>query len=589
MNNKVHAKNIRATALSEFWGTDYRDSLYLWEGAKHTRTLREIEKITDETLSDLFASEGDIVAAGQYCRQVYSKILPRLAAKLNEMSGIALPDAFWQTAFGYWLFRHICIVYDKYAYLSQIDIDRTSIKLLDEKSFFIPYHHYDYVECFCNDFGVQQLVTQYYCLFKTSEFPAFAMELDLAPIKHKNFIDKGKVLVRKALRVSRLLIKKILPGVAPQIALCGLCSTASVVSELLAKSKGRIASIDLPAVNTGASIDLGSRTKLLEIKSDNDFERYLVQTLCYCLPRIFIEHFREHYDVFLKDIKRRKFKYIVSENIISHIPSSIYLAISQNEGRKLICYEHSSGTVFDNTSLEWITLMAADIYLTVGWELDDPKARRGGFLCRDIKPYQFSPEKKSILYVARTNFPYLMEFDIINAVNTKMIRDLRLIRDFYDLLPETLRPHYAFRPRRADNYWDIEHSLEVKAKNIQVYTGNFSEGLLNARVVIIDHLSTGAAEILLMKVPCLIIQNKQNRPFLSEIQGILSELKSCGVLHDSAESAVLHLTAVYDDVQQWWNNEAVQAAVNKLVSKTLAPPSQTIDYLLTCLSKDALA
>ena len=159
MHKETPFKNIRATALSEFWGTEYTDSLYLWEGAKNCLTLSEIEKITEETLGDLFAAPEDIVIASEYCKQVYYKILPKLAAKLNEISGLSLPETFWRTAFGYWLFRHICITYEKYVYLSKIDIDRTSINLLDKNSFYNPYNHYDYVYCFCNDFGVQQLVS----------------------------------------------------------------------------------------------------------------------------------------------------------------------------------------------------------------------------------------------------------------------------------------------------------------------------------------------------------------------------------------------------------------------------------------------
>ena len=39
--------NIRATALEEFWGTEYDDDIYLWEGAKHNYTLNKIGKIKD--------------------------------------------------------------------------------------------------------------------------------------------------------------------------------------------------------------------------------------------------------------------------------------------------------------------------------------------------------------------------------------------------------------------------------------------------------------------------------------------------------------------------------------------------------------
>lgn len=596
----THQKSIRATALKEFWGTEYVESLYLWEGAKHPLTLSEMEKITEETLDDLFASPEEIVNAHEQCKQVYSKMLPKLATKLNEISCVSLPDTFWRTAFGYWLFRHICIVFEKYSYLSRIDIDRTSIKLLNKDSFYIPYDHVDYVYCFCNDFGVQQLVSHYYYLFKNREFPSVSMNFisthardrhDTAPkdvLLKERLISYGQELLRQGLRATVTIRRKIVPDVEPRIVLCGVCYTADIASTLFSESKGMICPISPPSVSTNRSVNTESRKKLLGIESENDFEYFLVQTFYYCLPQMFLEQFRDYYDVFLKDIESRKFTHIVSEYWISDIPSSIYIAIAQNLGRRLICYEHGSGTVFDKTFLYWIEMLVADRYITVGWKINDQKVIQGGFICRDIKPYQFQPEIKNIIYIARTNFPYLMEFDIYNAPNTKLIKAFKRVRDFCDLLPESLRDSLVLRPRREDGMWDTEHTLEVKMRNIRVDTGNFSDSISNARIVIIDHLSTGAAEILLMKVPCLIIQDEQQPPpILEEIHGIFDELKRCGVMHNSAQSAISHLANIYEDVQQWWDSEAVRAAVNKLISKTLAPPSKTIDYFLSCLNEDA--
>ncbi|OGT07443.1 MAG: hypothetical protein A2103_04200 [Gammaproteobacteria bacterium GWF2_41_13] len=602
INKKIYCKNIRATALYEFWGEKYSESLYLWEGAKHNFTLSEMEKIAEETLDDLFAAPEDIIVASEYCKQVYYKILPKLAMKLNEISGVNLPDSFWRTAFGYWFFRHICIMYEKYAYLSKVDIDHTSIKLLNKNSFYIPYDHYDYVYCFCNDFGVQQLVSLYYYLFKKSEFPSVLMEFNLIPaeankdmrsddmVLYKRIFDYGKILARKVLKAPKWVFRKItpIPNIEPSIALCGVGYTTNVAAALFSGSKGMISPISPPVIRIDRSVNIESRQKLLGIEFESDFEYFLVQSLYYCLPQMFLEQFHNYYNVFLKDIKRKKFTHIVSEYWISDIPSSIYIAIAQNEGRRLICHEHGSGTVFDRTFLYWIEIQASDKYLTVGWKINDQKVIPGGFICRDIKPYQFQLERKNILYVARTNFPYLMEFNVYNAPNTKWVKALQRIRDFHDLLPKSLRDSFILRPRREDYFWDTEYTLETKNKNIRVDTGDFSDSISNAKIVIIDHLSTGAAEILLRKIPCLIIQEEQHSPsFLEEIDEIFDELERCGVVHNSAHSAVSHLTNICENVQQWWNSEVVKAAIDKLILKTLAPPSKTIDYLLSCLKDDS--
>lgn len=584
---KISKKNVRATSLNEFWGTGYVDSLYLWEGTKHNLTLSEMESVAKETLTDAFATPADITGAGEYCKQIFFKVLPELAKKLNEISRVYLPDTFWRTAFGYWFYRHICIVYEKYAHLSKLDIDQTSIKLLNKNSFYTPYNHYDYVNTFCNDFGVQQLVSHYYYLFKNSEFPTVSMKFNLTPKKRKRISEFGKYLTRKTLKIVSYVFRKIVPTVEPKIAICGVRYTDDVATALFSGSRGMIAPVRPPPVNMSRSVSMEKRKKLLSMNFENDFERFLIHTLYYCLPQMFLERFRECYDVFLEDIKNKKFSHIVSEYWISDIPTSIYTAIAQNEGRKFISYEHASGIVFEKTCLYWINMLASDECITVGWSVNDKKVIPGGFICREIKPYQMTPEKINIIYVSSTVYPYVMEFDIFNAPGTRFINTLKRTRDFYDLLPEFHRDLFVFRPRRADFAWDTVHALEVKRKKIRVDTGDFVVGVSSARIVIIDHLSTGAAEILLMKVPCLIIINEcRATPFIDELNEIFDELVCCGVMHTSAQSAVDHLITIYGDVPLWWNSQPVQSAVNKLISKTLAPPSHTIDYLLSCLRDD---
>jgi putative transferase (TIGR04331 family) len=122
------------------------------------------------TLHDLFATQSEIQQGHDFCKSFYYRVLPVLAGKLNEVHGVDLPVSFWKTSFGYWLYRHIAIVYEKYCYLSLINVDQTGIKLLDKRDFYVPQDHYHHIFCFACDFGVQQLVSHYYYLFKTKEF-----------------------------------------------------------------------------------------------------------------------------------------------------------------------------------------------------------------------------------------------------------------------------------------------------------------------------------------------------------------------------------------------------------------------------------
>lgn len=578
---KISHKNIRATAFKEFWGTEFEESIYLWEGAKHNLTLSEIDEISCPTMTDLFAEKEDNAYAHQFCKKLYSKFLPILSLKLNEIHGTTLPVTFWRTVFGYWLFRHICIIYEKYSYLSRIDINKTSIKLLEKNSFYIPNNHYDYTYCFCNDFGVQQLVSLYYSLFKNKDFPSISKKFVLNKENHKSAIRYYLSLTKK--KIKELIINYSRKEINPQIALLDVFFTANVIKMLSATSKGLIRPINLPrVVDPVENPSNDMRNSLLCIEAENEFEYYLIQSLYHCVPMMIIEQFRKHYDSYLMDIEKKSFTHIVSEAWISNLPTSIYAAIAKNNGRKLICHQHGASIQWLSNNLKWIDYSVADAYLTTGWKMNWAKIVQGGFCCRDIKPYNVEPWKKDILFVTFTSFPYLMDFGKL-PVNSNFIKALKSVREFVDSLPEGLREYFVLRHRRAENFWDTEHSLSGNEKNIKIDKGNFAQSLTRAKIVVIDHLSTGVAEILLMNVPCLIIHNNEIVPLSDEFTKVLNDLIDCGVVHNSSQSAVEWLSNLYDDVPKWWNSEAVKVAVNKLISKTLAPPSKTIDYLLSCL------
>jgi putative transferase (TIGR04331 family) len=553
-------------------------------------------------MQDCFKTPQEIENAFDYCKITYNVILPKLAKKLNEIVELDLPDKFWAIAFGYWLFRHICIIYDKYTYLSKIDIDKTSIKLLDKNSFYIPLDHYEYARCFCGDFGVQQIVSLYHYLFSNKKNPS--MSLNFEQVFNSNFApeieeeDKTNFsLIQKAFqfrakfginfkKIRRKYLKKDIPvlTVEPTVVLCDVCSTQGVIDELRSKSEGKIGLLSLPSININRFIDFNFRKKLLEIKSENDFEYFLVQSLYHCLPQLFLEQFRNYYDPYLKDIKNKKFTHIIGEYWISYIESSIYIAIAQNEGRKFISYEHGGGTVFCKGWLEENTMLPYDGYITTGWGFNDKKIIKGGFIAREGTPYHFSLGKTNILYLARTNFHYIMEFIVCNATNSTMIDYLKSVQQFYKILPKKLSECFVFRPRKVDFMWDVEHMLEIKKENIMIDKGDFSASIMNSKIVIIDHLSTGIIEILMRRVPCLIIQNEQiGTPIIEEFNDIFEELKKCGVFHTSSESAVCHLNKIYDDVEGWWNSESVKPVIDKLVENIIAPSSKTIDYLLNLL------
>ena len=591
-SEKNHFKNIRATNLKEFWGSKYEDDIYLWNGAKHGFTLAEIDQIKPPTLNDNFSTTHETSFAFNECQKIYFKFSELVRDKLNEIHKTDLPVSFWRTAFGYWFFRHIHIVYEKYSYLSKLSIDKTSIKLLDKKSFFIPNDSEEYIQCFCSDFGVQQLVSQYYYLFKSVNFPKKEKNFDLVSNDLKNKKQKDKfAFFKNSISLKEFLfriITKILPLIRkPKIILLGV-NYSAIIKSILIKSKLKIQPYILPELdNLSENIDKSKRQEFLDIKYDNNFELYLISTLYHCFPKMLIEKFKNYYEVFENDIKKKQFKYIVSEGWISNLSLSIYIAIAKNNNKRFFCQEHAAfGKLFLNNYL-WYELLVANKYITTGWQSDDiVSVVQGGTAFRKIKPYQFDRSKKNILFICHVRYPYIMEFGVNNEINSGYLKYLKMVNNFINLLPKEFTESFLLRPRSVNKYfWNSEHAWDINKRSINIDRGNFHDSIHQSKIVIIDHISSGVAELLLMNVPFIIIHDNMVIPIAKEFEKVFINLSASGVVQNSAESAIEQLKEVYDNVDAWWRSEQVKTSINQLKSAFLAPSSNTTDLLLKYLKE----
>jgi putative transferase (TIGR04331 family) len=577
LQGKIRDVNIRATSLPEFWGDGCSESLYLWQGSRHDRSLSDI--VVDEipTMPDMFVTREEMRTGHEFCVSFYYKILPVLARKLNDSHGTELSVNFWQTAFAYWLYRHIAVTYDKYVYLNSLDIDRSAIRLLDKEDFFIPENHQDYIFCFTSDFGVQQLVSHYYYLYKKREFPVVNRRFTYRGDEPNREIDAMAIRLREYYRES---------GKEPKIAVLGVTFPQRITDQLCHSSGGAINTFFLPPTKISPrDADLGKRELIAGRAIENTFEAYFMQTLRYCLPRAFVENFRDYYDPYREDVRERNFSHVVSEHWISGIPYSLYIATAKEEGRKFIAIEHGSGFFLIDNGRTFIEYDAADRYVTVGWKKDVENLVQGGFACREISPYSFAPDKKKVLFVSRTKFVYWAEFNENNAGNSTFIREMKGVTDFMELLPAGLRGDFVFRPRRVEYLWDTVRTLELEEKGITIDRGEFTSSISESRIVVIDHITTGIAEILMMKAPFLLLYDIRRIPMPGQLKRIFADLIGCGVVHTTAGSAVTHLSAIYDNVEGWWLSEPVQCAVNSLMDVSLAPADRTTDYLLSLLKE----
>lgn len=584
--------SIRATTDTRFWGTEYAESLYLFESAKHNLTLKEMTAVGISTLDDPLRTTEQIRDAHDYCRSVYYKYLERLTVVLNEMHGLALPKKFWQTVFGIWLFRHISIVYDKFIRLQCINIDNVSITLLHQASYLVPNDHFDYVRYFCNDAGVMQLVSEYFLLFGHRQHPTLdVQDTTFFPRVSAENHHARLITLPPGIIYSEANNERIAGQQHVQIALCSAYYADQVLHELAVQSNGKINAISLPLVTTyDKRLDLHKRLMLSTLPTDNDFERYLVYTLLNSLPKILVEYFRDYHDCYAQYVDSCSHQAIVTECWSSFLPVSIFCAVAKHRSNTaLIFQQHGASIQWLDRDILWLEKEAADAFITTGWHGDTANCVSGGFAIRNQIQYQAGETKTKILHVATTRLPYLLSCGEVAPGGPRFVSYLKAVDAFIEEMPQRLREHYVLRPRRAEFFWNTEHAWDVVRRGIRVEAeGDLLPLMHEAKIVVIDHMSTALGEIINSQIPFVMLYFEEFEALSEQYACLFNDLIACGVVHKSSGSALEHLDVIYDKVQHWWQSKPVQDAVRQLRDASLAPAERTVDFLLSLLEGEKM-
>jgi putative transferase (TIGR04331 family) len=573
-NDLYYYKNIRSTTLNEFWGRENKDFIFLSLSANRNSRLTEI--IDKNNYIEFFKTKEDFKNINSECLNLYYKILPDLSNSLNIINNVNLSVDFWKLAFGYWFYRHICNIYDKYSKLSKIDLKTSSIKILDSSCFYIPSNHEDYIYCFADDFGVEQLVSQFYILNgikKETIFRTFKIKSS-SKIKLKNYLF-NKIIFLKSLFINNKNVR---------IGILGVLHSKEFYLDIYQKSNKRISNIHLPNKNFNNKINLESRKIISQIKSNNLLEKYLIESLVYCIPKDFIENFNNYYSLYNKFANKINLDYILSEDWISNTKNSIFISILKEKNIKFISFEHGYGTYFYDFDYDFLSYDSAYYYLTLGWNKKNKNTIKGGFIRSVIKKQDKTSKFNKILFVSRTVLPFETELIDRNSI-THYISDLVNINNFINLCPQYLKKNFVFRPRNYNNFgWNNVLQLNLLERGIKLDNENFTKSITESKIIIIDHISTALAEIILSDIPFIIILDINKVSLYKDSFFILKDFESLGLLHLNSNSAILHLNNIYSNIDSWWHSEKIRNVLRKFKDLSLSTSDNVSNFLISLLN-----
>jgi len=513
----------------------------------------DIDNLLGRILSQ---SNNDFCKRNAFVENQYNKYIKDVSTKLNSMHNINEPVYFWKTTLGYWFSRHISITYDKFSFLEKLSAeDLSNIEIIPEKNYFTPQNHYDYLDCFCTDFGVKQLISIYIKLFAYNDNKKQVDSKFHYSLNNKTNQSKRRLVNKHIYQLISKVIK-------PTVIIVGVKYTRKTRLKLFLNSLFRIQFEEVPTFEPAININSSLRKLFVEREFTNNYEKYLFYTIKECMPRIFIEDFLQYYNWSKMKLLNAVPRHIISEDWIGDIKTSIFCAIARSKGASFVTQEHSYGQPLVAQVPLWRDFAGSDMYLSSGWkDNSNNNIMPGGVKFDSVKKYKFDESKQDILYIGQTWYPYLMEFSP-HPVYNQLENKIRQTKDLIENLPKDLKSKFLFRPRKRSFMVDIYKSLNLK-KEVRLDDKGFSTSISSAKIVILDVISSPLAEVILINVPFVLLLPDKN--YISdEFNPLFNSLEKEQIVHYSPKTLINHIENNFNDIESWWKRASVQENLRKL-------------------------
>jgi putative transferase (TIGR04331 family) len=295
----------------------------------------------------------------------------------------------------------------------------------------------------------------------------------------------------------------------------------------------------------------------------SDVEKVLIKLIRGYLPTSFLEGF----DALRMSICQMGFpnspKTIFTSN--RHIFDDVFnawAADATENGSRLILGQHGGhyGISRFPSYAERHEISVADTYLTWGWMPTTRSA--GGIILTTIKSHQRKNKVPSkLLVVSEQLFAQPRGVFIDVAQDSNYLEHLGL---FVQSLPSDIQNNLEIRRHRGETStgYDLKNWWRSQIPTIEL--GNtsipFSKIVTNAKMVVIANNGTTIPENFSRGIPTLITWTSNWVEIRDEAKPIFAKLAEVGIFHEDPVSLAKHVSAIWDNVDAWWESKEVVEA-----------------------------
>lgn len=567
---------LATTALSEFWDPQER-LLFLGPWCTLHNQREKWAHLDYAMLPNPWDDRECFRQAGQYCQQVFEKVLAELGQFLNRVHGVTFTQRYWRILLGPWLLNFIDIFYDRFVCLEAAFSSCSSLHtwLLDENCYRTPWNFLeasDFTEVDHNNLQIYSQIIRLQGYTFPSKPAHEKPETGPREVKRsmiswlpRKIIDQLEVVIAKFRSDDEVVF---LEGNVDRFSKLRLLATGGFHGKFISKV--------LPGrSDCRAEAETRPRRDLAELSSGNDpFVRLLVASLPVNFPAMYLEGFRPCREWVLDQFHGERLpKILCSIGRIWADDFGKFLGgeISQRGG-KLISLQHGAGYGWTRfLSVEDHERRISDRFYAWGWAGQESDSRLKNLaaakLCIRERKRGLSAKYPKILLIS-TGYPrYLYRFQDY-PVGSQWEDYIAAIRKFLQALAPTILNEVIYRGHSFDYGWQMTDRIKPGFSQVTIddHSRRYPQQMMRSRLLVFDHPGTTFLEALAANAPSILFFDTRIWEVREAARPYLEVLREAGIFHEDPQAAAQQINRVYQGVDDWWFDTDRQQARNKVAA-----------------------
>ena len=130
--------------------------------------------------------------------------------------------------------------------------------------------------------------------------------------------------------------------------------------------------------------------------------------------------------------------------------------------------------------------------------------------------------------------------------------------------------------------WWMQH---IPGIEIDDCSDSFRKTLKSAKLIVVAHNSTTLPETFSMNIPTLVSWKPEWVEIRDSAKPIFNKLEEVGIFHSDSDGLARHISAIWEDVEKWWQSSEVRDARKLFCDSYARSMSQPLKFLRSVLKE----